>query len=434
MDGIEKTDPLLSGAFLTERGELLIDRALHQLETVGVPLSSEDGLNLFESNGAIKERREGRVLIRARAVRRVMEKLPAAFNLFDQTGRKVATLAGANGVRGRGDSGHRNDGNKDNGGGSPPLFCCTTRADGNNRSIDELLPQIDVAVDAIAAAGQFEMAGIAAPGGFTDFYAVYKTIKATQRPLLLRLDDPDCLDGIRNLLCVVAGTPQRLEQKPMAIVEVCQPETGVWDEKTFRIICDNARLGIPIALISDPAGNGIGDLITTTAASLTALLFHQYAFMSAPLIWGVPFFAPATTPSPWQWDLLLAAGQTMGLPLLATYPRTERPFTPGDNALLALQAAIRGVNIIAWGGAGNDGGLDPDRVAGDGALLSSIRHCSVAAVVGVTTSGDRIDKSAGSRAHLSEAIDNRRFSAETERKLDEVAAREAARHNITLPD
>jgi hypothetical protein len=403
MNEYDILDPLFSREHYSQRGELLIDRAIHRLETEGIALESEDGFNLFDSNGAIKERANGRVKLQSRALRRVMAKLPAAFNLFDQTGRKVATLTGGL-----------------DGGGGAALHGFCTAAPAQPAELPKTLEMIDQASAKMADQQRFDLVAASGETDFTLFYAAYKAVKGTRRPVLIRLNNAEGFDGIRNLLCVVAGSAELMERKPIAVAEVHLPDAGVWDDGTFRIICDSARLGIPVALVTEPAAATAEALISATAATLTALLYHQYAFISAPLIWGVPFSPPAGDNGHWVWDLLMAAGRALSLPMLATYPSVGAVFASGDGPLLAMQAAKSGAGIIAWGGGDESGRRSSDQIEEHSVLLPSITGCCTA--IG--------DGNSNRRA----SFDSEGISAETEQELDAVVTREAARRNIKLPE
>ena len=429
MDSTFPVDPLLSPEHHRGRGGLLLDRAVHFLQREGITIRADDAINIFDSNGAIKGREGGRIQLKSRSLRRMLGELPSAFNLFDLSGAKARTLAGGRGFAA-----------------ANALHACCSAVAGSASA----LTQIDDTIAAIAAADRFDLLGIpmlsektpvsgsaaaaakadrSLPNAIIDFHALYRGLTHSMKPIIARVGDANALDGIRNLLCVMAGSAYQLERKPILIVEVFPPARSTWDDATCRIICDNARLGIPVALVSQPPGESLDELIEAVATTLAGLLFHQYSFKAAPVLWGVPF-APAARNQALAgaiWDLQFAAGHELSLPILATYPNmpTVGGFAVDSAPLLALQAMFAGAGIVAWGGANSDGVLDLKRLQAHAALLPSIMNaCQTASR---TISGAQVYKQSPGQIGAAAECGNI-IRADKMAELDAVAKRESARH------
>ncbi len=369
-------DPLLLPRYRDQRGELLIDRAIHLLQNQGVTVSSPDAIDLFESNGAIKSQSDELICLQGRVLRRMLDNLPRAFNLYDRHGRKSATLVGGNEGRhqqilqaccttGNGYNGAANDAEpgrigSEPGGPDRDCFNLTTARTGKSSR--------EVALD--------------------DLVGVFRGFVASDKPVIKRLSSPVALDGLRALLCEITGSMQMLENKPPIVFETFSPALLHWNTGICRVIIDSARMGIPLALAASLPEELISPsdrvdmplmlkrAVESAATNLAGMLIHQYAMNRAPLIWAVPCF-PENDSGSWEQvqDLLMAAGESLALPVSVTYPdiEAEAAMFTQSGSLAAMASAFSGAQLVCWGGVSESGRFEEQQFQADIKAAEMIR-------------------------------------------------------------
>ncbi len=342
----------------------LLDGAIHLLQERGIAAADQEVADLLESGGAVLQRANGRLRLRAEPLRKVLRSLPAAFGLYDRAGSKVATVAA--------------------GTGSTPdaaLHAVCPAVVSKAAPAVRDLPQI---ARALAATAGFEIVSCppvpaSIPPVLGDLYRLYLSLLASPQPILLRPDDAESVRAGHSLLTALRGSVQGAEDKPLLIVEAVASGPLTWDRTGCRTLIDGARRAIPIAVIGTlkPEENGsptdAGSTLTVmpdnwaltgVATSLAGILIHQLARERAPLIWGVPLRAIRPT-QPWRqaWAHLMGGGRRLGLPVLATNPDAVRSRSVSEPSMVecvsaafwAVQAQILGAQIVAWGGLVADG-------------------------------------------------------------------------------
>ncbi len=319
--------------------ERLLDEAIELLHRRGFAAGDGEVVDLLASHNALVDRSDERVRIRPALLREMLSNVPSGFNLHDRSGRKVRTLAGGADLEP-----------------GPPMQATTLPS--TNPVAPERLP--DLCRDQ-AEGGGFDILGEPAcpghlPGPLGDLYPFFWGMLTSRRPRLLRPRDPEVLDGLRSLMSVLRGSPQKALETPFVVVESIAAHSLVWPPAACRILIDGARRGLPVAVVTPPApARATKDeawVIEAAAMGIAGVTIHQLARGDAPVLWGVPFVQPmAPTPEArGAWRALIAVGDLIGMPTHVTLLSRSR-----SNAdLWAAEAALAGVSLIAWGDATRD--------------------------------------------------------------------------------
>jgi trimethylamine--corrinoid protein Co-methyltransferase len=97
---------------------------------------------------------------------------------------------------------------------------------------------------------------------------------------------------MHELLVAVAGSAERLAEKPRAIFDVCPSPPLLWSDITCANLIDAARAGVPAELVSMPLMGAtgpatiIGSAVQHAAECLSGITIHQLAKPGSPIVWG----------------------------------------------------------------------------------------------------------------------------------------------------
>ncbi len=337
-----------------EVAEVLLDQAVHLLDQQGIRLREPETIDILRSAGAVRTEDGDRLFLRSRAVRRCLEGLPSAFNLFDREGRKSATLASKRTPE------------------APPARSATVPGAGSLRRPGEdpgevKAVQLPGLVRQITGSQLFDVYGVGPVPAevdptLGDMYALYLYLLATHHPLIFRPRTAESLDRARDLLSVLRGSALAIDSKPLALVEIRFNDPLQWKQLPGRLLIDAARRGFPLIVMPDrigavaegaspPTAAGGGHLEGTVAGMLTAVIIAQESRVKAPIMWGTP--RPGGTATYEQrraWQCVMDVGGLLGLPLYVSLD--DGAADPGSEtaSLQALEASLAGAQLVAWGG------------------------------------------------------------------------------------
>lgn len=316
----------------------LLDQAIRLLDQVGFIPEDEEVFDLLTTANALRRREGERALLRPAFLHRLLGDLPAAFSLFNRDGAKVGTLSGGEVPHG-------------------DALLATTPARGElSRSAWSEITEASCAAIGFDVIGS-PPAAADLPRPLGDLFAICVGTLRSGRPQLVRLGDPESIDGVRAYLSALRGSPREAELKPHLIVEAQADALLHWPPLACRILIDGARQGVPIAVV----GPVPSEPVAAVATLLAGVLIGQLARRQSPVLWGIPLHAAP------GWRHCHAVGRQLHLPQLSM--RMQRAGSP----LHALQAMISGATLVAWSGALNASAADLLR---DAAEAPEIWRCA----------------------------------------------------------
>ncbi|MCK4304402.1 MAG: hypothetical protein KAY24_09215, partial [Candidatus Eisenbacteria sp.] len=332
------------------RVHALLDEAVYVLTHRGFIAGEEEAVDLLEAAGTIQHRDGQWLILHASALRKVLDQLPSAFNLFDRQGSKVRTVSGGVGAggnaalhatvvdtetlvwtphqassRGRAGTCHSEECSVD-------AACQSAGRPWVPKAAD--LPGI---TSTLAGLPGFDLLGtIPPPSGMPrplgQILRVYLALLYSSKAQLIRPRDGVVLGDLGDLLCALRGSVAAVEEKPLVILEAIASEPLKWNAVACRVLIDGARRGFPVAPVAALPRDGEGpqplpaadtdrqleapEGVTGTAnppweapgswaaesvaTLLAAALIHQLARERAPLLWGVPFIQPLALSPSWS--------------------------------------------------------------------------------------------------------------------------------------
>jgi trimethylamine---corrinoid protein Co-methyltransferase len=348
--------PLRLNILVDEVVEQIINEAIALLSNPGVRVHNDEALELLAQAGAKVDLEKKIAFLPEELVLHALKSTPAAFDLFDLSGQAVVHYGG--------DQIHFDPGStaiavldgkthKQR----PP----TTQDFVDFVKLVEVLPAIDAQSTAMVCRD--------VPEEISDLYRLYLALNFMRKPIITGAFRKDTWWVMRELLLSVAGDQAALEQRPIAVFDICPSPPLLWSDLTCQNLMDCARHGIPAELISMPLAGATAPVtlaaavVQHTAESLSGVVIHQLTRAGSPLVWGGSPAAfdmrQGTTPmgevATWLIDAAYAQiGKKLNLPTHAYLGMTDAKVIDVqagfETAGGMVMAGLAGINMISGAG------------------------------------------------------------------------------------
>jgi trimethylamine--corrinoid protein Co-methyltransferase len=173
---------------------------------------------------------------------------------------------------------------------------------------------------------------------------------------------------MKELLVAAVGSEKGLEEKPVAVFDVCPSPPLKWSDITCQNLIDCAKTNIPAQLISMPMTGAnapvtlAGAVVQHTAECLSGVAINQMVNPGAPIVWGG---SPATfdmrkgtTPmgaiGTWMINCAyVQVGKALGMPTHSYLGMSDAKIVDAQCGLessSAFFAALAGANMVSGPG------------------------------------------------------------------------------------
>ncbi len=332
----------------------VVDEALSLLASPGVKVEEPEAIRLLVGAGASAD--GARVSIPEPMVRRALDTVPHAFDLYDRSGRPSVRY-GSGAV-------HFDPGSSGVSVLDPETL--ETRA-----SMADDLARITRVADTLPAYDAVSTAVVChdVPTEIGDLYRLFVCLANSDKPIVTGAFTPRGSGAMLDLLALDAGGRAALADRPRAVFDVCPSPPLTWSEFACRNIMDLGRAGVPAEMVSMPlAGVAapvtlIGSIVQHAAECLAGIVLHQQAAPGAPIVWGgapaiVDMRTGATPMGAIETAMIdggyAAVGHSLGLPTHAYMGATDSKVIDAQAGLeagmTALVGALAGVDLISGPG------------------------------------------------------------------------------------
>jgi trimethylamine--corrinoid protein Co-methyltransferase len=336
--------------------EKVVDEALSVLERIGVFVENAEAMALLHGTGARIDRTKSRAYLPASFVEKALETVPRCVRLHDRRG-DIAMDLGEARI-------HFNPG-------SAARRILDAAAGDDRVPVTDDLVRFAALTDALPNYAAQSTALIAGdvPPEVADSYRLFLALRHSAKPVVTGTFRVESFRVMHEMLCAVAGGPDRLKDKPLAIFDCCPSPPLTWSNLTCQALIDCARAGIPAELVSMPLAGATapvtlaGAVVQHCAESLSGIAIHQLAAPGAPIIYGG---SPAcfdmrkgTTPMGAIETMMIDGacaeiGKHLGLPTQAYMALSDaKPvdFQAGmETGMGAIIAALSGINNVSGPG------------------------------------------------------------------------------------
>jgi trimethylamine--corrinoid protein Co-methyltransferase len=337
------------------RGKI-VEEAVSVLERIGVKVDNDAALAVLDGAGARIDKQERRVRIPPGCVQRALQTAPRRVQVYDRRGKVAMDLEE--------DRLHFNPG-------SAALRIFDAQTGDARTPVTQDLVRFAKLVDALPnyAAQSTGLIAEDVPPEIADRYRLYITLQHSVKPVVTGTFRVDGFRPMHEMLCAVAGGPDRLREKPMAIFDCCPSPPLSWSNLTCQLLMDCAGTGLPAELVSMPL-TGLtapvtlaGAVVQHCAENLSGIVIHQLVAPGAPIIYGG---SPAcfdmrrgTAPMGAMETMMIDGacaeiGKHLGLPTHAYLGLSDAKlvdFQAGmETAMGAVIAALSGINNVSGPG------------------------------------------------------------------------------------
>lgn len=332
----------------------VVDEALALLASPGVKVEEPEAIRVLADAGGTVD--GNRVSISEAMVRKALDSVPHAFDVYDRSGR-AAVRYGSGAV-------HFDPGSS----GVAYLDPDTLEA---RQSMAGDLQKIVRVADALPAYDAVSTAIVChdVPTEVGDLYRLLVCLANSDKPIITGAFTPRGSGAMLDLLALDAGGRQALADKPRAIFDVCPSPPLTWSEFACRNIMDLGRAGVPAEMVSMPlAGVAapitlIACIVQHAAECLAGIVLHQLAAPGAPIVWGgapaiVDMRTGATPMGAIETAMIdggyAQVGHFLGLPTHAYMTATDAKIVDAqagiEAAMTAVVGALAGVDMISGPG------------------------------------------------------------------------------------
>jgi trimethylamine--corrinoid protein Co-methyltransferase len=260
------------------RGKI-IEEATSVLEKLGVVVDNDAALAVLDGAGARIDKPQRRARIPAGCVERALRTVPHRVLVYDRRGKAAMDLGE--------DRLHFNPG-------SAALRIFDAQTGDARTPVTQDLMRFARLVDALPnyAAQSTGLIASDVPPEVADRYRLYVTLLYTEKPVVTGTFRVDGFGPMHEMLCAVAGGPERLRERPTAIFDCCPSPPLSWSNLTCQLLMDCATAGLPAELVSMPLTGSTapvtlaGAVVQHCAESLSGIVIHQLVAPGAPIIYG----------------------------------------------------------------------------------------------------------------------------------------------------
>lgn len=256
----------------------VIVQAKDILETLGVMVENQEGLDLFAKEG-ISVNDRGRILIPADLVDKCLSYAPKSIKLYDREGNLSVTMEGDNICFDPG-SAALNILDYDTNEFRLPITSDYVKYAKITDQLDHIHAQ------------STSMICSDVPTEIADAYRLYLSIVNCRKPIVTGTFRKESFSTMKEMLVVIRGDEDKLREKPLAIFDNCpSPPLRIADLGCQSII-DSALAGIPSEMISMPMMGAnspasiFGAVVQHAAETISGIVISQLTSKGAPVIWG----------------------------------------------------------------------------------------------------------------------------------------------------
>ncbi|KUO50035.1 MAG: hypothetical protein APF76_06115 [Desulfitibacter sp. BRH_c19] len=336
--------------------EKIHDQAIALLEKTGVKFDSEEALKILEEHGATIDYNKRIAKIPGRLVEKAIKTAPEEIKLFNRQGELSANLSGSNVYFDPGSCAIRmmaSDG-------------ITTRSSQSHDliKISKVTDALDNLVLQSSAVTPYDV-----PKIIGDSFRLYLLLKNSPKAIITGAFTINGVSNMRDMLAVVRGGYKELEEKPLAVFDICASPPLKWTHISSQNIIDCARYGLPQEFITmampgaaSPATLA-GSVLVQVTETLSGLTLAQCTKEGAPCIYGsapVSFdMRHGTTPmSALEATMIGAAyvqmGKYYGLPTHTYAGLSDSKLVDVqaglETAMSGIIAQLAGINVISGAG------------------------------------------------------------------------------------
>ena len=333
----------------------IIEEGFALLMNPGIQVKNDEALSLLAEAGAQVDMETKIAKIPEGIARKALESAPSEFYLYDLDGNQVVHYGG--------DSVQFTPGS-----GGITILDRETQKQRQALTVDlvnfvklvEMLPQVDAQSTAFITSDVPEAIG--------DLYRLYLALNYMRKPIITGAFEKDTWWTMKELLVAALGSEKDLEEKPIAVFDVCPSPPLKWSDITCQNLIDCAKNNIPAQLISMPLTGAnapvtlAGAVVQHTAESLSGVVINQLANPGAPIVWGG---SPATfdmrkgtTPmgaiGTWMMNCAyVQVGKELGMPTHSYLGMSDAKIVDAQCGLessSAFFAALAGANMVSGPG------------------------------------------------------------------------------------
>lgn len=336
--------------------ERILDEAFQLLDSPGIKVLVPEARDLLAEAGATIYQANQIAHLPESVVRQALMSVPGLFHLHDRTG-KQAVQYGGDAVHFDPGSSAINILDPETNEHRPALTSDLVRL----IQIAEMLPQYDAQSTAVVCAD--------VPKTIGDIYRLYLVLLFSEKPIVTGSFSVDMTGPMLDMLTLVAGGREAINQRPLAIFDVCPSPPLVWTEFGAQNLIDLARAGVAAEIVSMPLAGAtapvtlLGSVVQHAAETLSGITIHQLAKPGSPIVWGG---APAvfdmrhgTTPMGAVETAMLnvcnaQVGKSLGLPTHGYLGASDAKIVDAqaglESGMTALLGAMAGINMISGAG------------------------------------------------------------------------------------
>ncbi len=339
-----------------EQVKRILDEAYNVLEKVGVLIVNDNALELLHAAGAQVMKDSRKAFFPRSLVEKGLGTAPKSITMYDRYGEPAMKL--------QGDSIHFDPG-------SSALTVLDWKTQRQRKPITQDLIDFSRVTHSLPnlAAQSTCLISSDVPKEVSDRYRLFIALLHSSKPIVTGTFSLDGFAPMRDMLLVVRGSEEKLQEKPLAIFDCCPTSPLKWSNLTCNDLMDCARAGIPAQIISMPMtgatapGTITGTLVQHAAEILSGIVIHQLVQPGAPAIWGGSATAfdmrfGATPMGAMETMMIDAAyariAKSLGLPTHAYMALSDSKlldFQAGmETGMGAVMAALSGVNVISGPG------------------------------------------------------------------------------------
>ena len=217
----------------------IIEEGFALLMNPGIQVYNDEALSFLADAGAEINLETKIVRIPEKIARQALETRPSEFYLYDLDGNQVVHYGG--------DSLQFTPGS-----GGITILDSETQKQRQALTEDlvkfvklvEMLPQVDAQSTAFITSDVPEAIG--------DLYRLYLALNYMRKPIITGAFEKETWWTMKDMLVAVVGSEKELEEKPIAVFDICPSPPLKWSAITCQNLIDCAKYNIPAQLISMP--------------------------------------------------------------------------------------------------------------------------------------------------------------------------------------
>jgi trimethylamine--corrinoid protein Co-methyltransferase len=257
----------------------IVAEAREVLCRIGVTIHNPGIVAMLADRGAIVDRATGQARFTNELIDRSLKTVPAAFKLYDVTGREAVDLSG--------DVVNYTPG-------SAALHLLDYRSGTMRRPVTADYARYVRVVDQLPHIASQSTAMIPAdvPERVSDSYRLYLSLLIGRKPVVTGAFTIESFDIMKDLQVAIRGSEAELARRPLTVFSCCPTSPLKWSDVTSQNLVDCARHAIPVEFISMPLSGFmapvtlVGTLVEHTAETLSGIVISQTVNPGTPVLYG----------------------------------------------------------------------------------------------------------------------------------------------------